>query len=466
MTGSLDLNKDAKTNDFVVCELKPTGLCCRKSCTTEDNNHEAFIATEDILCVLPHSAEGKSGYRVLYLQKHEIPAAGSGTYTRLESIQTASLPSALLSQYLCTEIPHLNVSPKTQGTAIHVVISSGSGAGSAKDTFQNIVQPLLLLLGSTGVRVHETVSSQSIAELTQSIFIEPARAGVSQTVILLSGDGGLADMVDVFYKNVDLTKPSLTPPSIVLIPSGTGNAMASSIGSLQSPTSAIKTLLRGRPARLPVFRATFSPGSQYITDEGRTRTPVDEIYGAVVASWGMHAALVADSDTTEYRKFGVDRFKMAAKELLYPSSGAETHRYRGQVSLTMGDCQTGERRVETLDHNEHMYLLATLVSRLEKNFVISPDSKPLDGRLRLIRFGPMPPDQAMNMMALAYQNGKHVHERAVEYVKVESLKVELQEDEENWRRLCVDGKIVAVPQGGWMEVCKESQHLLNLIIWE
>jgi diacylglycerol kinase family enzyme len=208
-----------------------------------------------------------------------------------------------------------------------------------------------------------------------------------------------------------------------------------------------------------------------VLDEGRKRAPVDLlsdgphqiIYGAVVASWGLHAALVADSDTAEYRKFGSERFKMAAKELLHPADGTAPHRFQGQITMTTSDAQTGEQSERVLEESEHMYVLATLVPRLEKDFLISPDTEPLGGQMRFLRFGPLSGDEAMRLMMLAYQGGKHVEDELVTYEEIERLRIDFREDLERWRRVCIDGKIVAVGQGGWMELAKEPRHLLNIL---
>ena len=453
-----------------VCSLVGSTIRC-KNAHTDD---EVSIEINDILCALPDRSQEGLGYKVSYLHRRleEKDSSGQGQDARLESIRTASLPPTLLSQHLCTEIPaHLSVASRDRRTNLHIILSLGSGVGGARNAFKNSIQPFLSFLGLNNYEVHETSSGQTIAELARS-FLQLARNGVSQTIILVSGDGGLTDVVDVFYSNDNLEMASFCPPTIALIASGTGNAMASSTGLLDHPISGLMTLLRGRPEPIPVLCASFSPGSQYITDEGRRRISLDDnglagqplkIYGAVVASWGMHASLVADSDTAEYRKFGADRFKMAAKELLYPSSGDETHKYNGIVTFTMLNSETRKVYTKTINSSQHMYVLATLVPNLERDFRISPDSKALDGRLRVIHFGPMSPERAMQLMGLAYQNGKHVHEETVTYTEVEGLKIELLEEDEKWRRVCIDGKIITVQQGGWMEVHKEAKHLLNLV---
>lgn len=425
---------------------------------TAASGDEIQISLNDILAVL-QIPEHESGYDVLFIHRRESGDVNSSECLR--TIQISSLPSSL--SQLVTEVPsHLQ-----HGEPVQVVISTHSGTGAAQSVFENIVRPLLVYLGLDH-EVYETQSAQTILELSRSRFLERACAGIPQTILLLSGDGGLVDIVDVFYKS---TRPIEIAPSVALIPCGTGNAMASSIGLRTGPASGIFALLRGKPCPVPVFAAKLSPGSRLVVDEGHRRAPIDvqsdsphhTIYGAVVASWGLHAALVADSDTSEYRKFGAERFQMAAKELLYPSDNTGPHHFQGKITLIRSCPQTGERREEIMASQEHMYVLATLVPRLEKEFLISPASEPLGGQLRLLRFGPLPAEEAMRLMTLAYQGGQHVAEQTVTYAEVERVRIEFQEEQERWRRVCIDGKIVAVEAGGWLEICKEPRHLLHLI---
>jgi hypothetical protein len=52
----------------------------------------------------------------------------------------------------------------------------------------------------------------------------------------------------------------------------------------------------------------------------------------------------------------------------------------------------------------------------------------------------------------------------VRYEDIEGLKVELLEDEGRWRRVCVDGKIVRVEQGGWFDVRKHvGKGVLDIV---
>ncbi|EAW12098.1 uncharacterized protein ACLA_060530 [Aspergillus clavatus NRRL 1] len=443
-------------------------------CSGAQGQNVLRIAMDDVICILPHLSQDKSQYTMIYLRHNTWEAISQleeNTPARLvASILLTSPPSILLSRYLCAELPPHLRSTGSQKLDIHVIISSLSGTGKARRFFSKILQPLLSDIGLTEYEVHQTQSARSILDLCRTKLIVRANLRISQTIILLSGDGGLTDIVGSFH---DATNNALVPPSIALIPLGTGNAMASSLNLLSNPAASLTTLVLGRPHPVPTFVTDFSPGVQYL-EEGHVRVSVHNPsmnestghlrYGAVVASWGVHASLVADSDTPEYRKFGAERFQMAAKELLFPSNGTATHSYHGKLTLLQRNTDPDETKRKTVECEKHMYMLAALVPRLERDFVISPESVPLDGCLRMVHFGPIPPEQAMQLMASAYQGGGHVHEREVFYSEMDGFRIDLLEADERWRRICIDGRIFVIEEGGWVEVRKESRRLVGLLV--
>jgi len=277
--------------------------------------------------------------------------------------------------------------------------------------------------------------------------------------------------------HVNQYNSSYRKPNLALLPLGTANALFHSLHrtppSLDAVKSAqikpaepslyiqgLRTLFHGTPQSLPIFQARFSPGARILIDEGKTTVPLKDntLYGAVVASYGLHSTLVADSDTTEYRKHGAARFGIVAKDLLFPEGGQMPHAYKASVTL---DGKAVERQ-------EHGYILAALVSNLEKTFTISPDSIPLDGKLRVLDFGPMSGGEIMGIMKGAYDAGKHIAMPEVGYRVVDDIKILFKEtgDDFKWRRCCIDGLIVAVEEGGWMEVrmFPSSQGVLDVVL--
>ncbi len=150
---------------------------------------------------------------------------------------------------------------------------------------------------------------------------------------------------------------------------------------------------------------------------------------------------------------------MAAKEALFPSDESAPHAYKGEVSLRRPSQDNWTR----IERQEHGYILATFVSQLEAGFTISPHSKPLDGKLRLVDFGALSGEEAMDVMTKAFQGGKHIEEEAVGYQEIEAMRIDFKEDDERWRRICIDGKIIAVEEGGWLELTTDVEPVVGFI---
>ncbi|KAF1828938.1 hypothetical protein BDW02DRAFT_574447 [Decorospora gaudefroyi] len=350
----------------------------------------------------------------------------------------------------------------------HIVLSTGSGSKRAVFFFEWAVRPILKkLYGEAEVakmKVHTTESETSILELTNDVFFPRANTGKPLRIVLFSGDGGIVDLVNGLS-----SKPrsdAYIAPQVVLLPLGTANALYHSINvATEENKWGVHTLGSTTAKPLPIFTATFSPGARLLVDQARSSQalPKDEhgngvLHGAVVCSWAVHASIVADTDTPEYRSHGVDRFKMAATEALHPSDGSPPHTYRGRISYLQ------DGTWHEIEEKEHAYVLATMVSNLERPFCVSPRSSPLDGSMHLVHLGPMDGDEVMRIMGLAYQGGKHVEEEGVRYESIDGLRIEVLEGEERWRRVCVDGKIVRVEEGGWVEVRKEKSSVLDIVV--
>lgn len=160
---------------------------------------------------------------------------------------------------------------------------------------------------------------------------------------------------------------------------------------------------------------------------------------------------------------------------------------------------TTTTKTRKIARDRHAYILATLVSNLEKTFTISPASRPLDGRLRLVHFGDVGGPRTMDVMMRVYDGGKHVgmrfdekekenenenedeegvkrkvegggeeeEEHVVGYEEVAEVRVTTREPDARWRKVCIDGTIVELPLGGTMTVTVEGKgeaaHLQILV---
>ena len=390
--------------------------------------------------------------------------------------------------------PHLD----PNHSEIHVIVSVASGSRNAETYFREELEPKLKERGVT-FTAHVTQSTDDLGHIAVAcVHVTDTHAPnltKDVTIILCSGDGGVVELVNALRQSrqsrSSISTEHRRKVNVALIPMGTANALAHSAGIVKR--GPLDVLFTGKAKRLPMIRVRFSDGARLVADEGRGREALDgneeggtdgngdgeesmnELLGCVVVSWGLHASLVAESDTTEMRKHGIDRFKMVAGALL-----KEGHRYRGVVEV-LGENEDWASlrypRSEKTEHtmgddgndsgdDEHVYVLAALVSNLEEQFCISPGSgrEPLDGKLRLVAIKPVPGEEMMRLLGLAYQGGKHVEEKdEVVYEEIRGLRIHFQEEDERWRMVCVDGRIVAVEEGGWLEVKMVEEGDENMV---
>lgn len=416
--------------------------------------------------------DGAGTQRILLISNTKDPSTDASLTTHsFKDFQASNLPQPFIDANVIsprlTQLARLK--KESPAHLLYVIISRGSGTGKAQQYFDNVVKPAF---AASGIKeftyyVHTTYSSTSISNFASAVLLPRANEGTPQTILLLSGDGGIVDIVNAGLSTP--RTPQYTKPTLGLIPLGTGNAFVNSTGLNKDHTLGLRSFFRGKAHPIPTFTATFSPGSELLVDEGRQTEPLRAdgdgnglLYGAVVCSWALHASLVADSDTTELRKYGSQRFQMAAKELLASADGSAPHAYKGTITLFKKGPK-GEEVKQVLEPKEHMYILATLVSNLEEKLCISPHSKPLDGQIRLLHFPPIESGEVMRILGLAFQDGKHVDDEVVGYEDVEGVRVDFEEAEGQWRRVCVDGKIVRVGEGEWVEVRRNQEDVLDVI---
>ncbi|KAL8996065.1 MAG: hypothetical protein Q9169_004341 [Polycauliona sp. 2 TL-2023] len=388
-----------------------------------------------------------------------ISPKGTKPSFAFESLPVTGLPRDYLERHMLkSAAEHLSVLPNADGSRnLHVIVSILSGTGEAKQYFDDVLSKALTAIGlhDHTYHVHFTESDRSVVEIAKTTVLPRANAGIEQTIIMLSGDGGVIDIVNTLLSSS--RSDQYIKPTVGLIAMGTGNALANSNGLNRDATRGLANIFRGSPQSIPTFTARFSPGSVLLTDEGRKTEslPMQSgcgiVHGVVVCSWALHASLVADSDTAEYRKFGAQRFQMVARKLMAPDDGSGPHVYNGKITLYKTD-EKGREFSEEIPDSRTLYIVATLVSNLEENLTISPASQPLDGQMRVLRFGDISVADLSRLMGMAMQGGGHEKDDMAQYAPIIGLKIQFDESDGQWRRVCVDGKIIQVDEGGWMEV--------------
>ncbi|KAI6785307.1 uncharacterized protein J7T54_006949 [Emericellopsis cladophorae] len=386
---------------------------------------------------------------------------------KLVLIHSDAISDELSDAYLIDKFPPYLV--HDAWNQVDVVMSTKSGTHLALPFWSTVLQPLLSTLARTfpeakvdQANILVTESAESVSDFARQLWSSPAAP--TRTVILLSGDGGMVDILNGRQEG------SQQRPTIALLPMGTGNALFhSNHKPLCTPSGpsplvlGVRTLfVEGVAAALPIFRASFTPGAHIVHGDERQRQ-VSHLDGAIVASYGFHASVVYESDTPAHRVHGDKRFGMVAQELL-----REAHAYSAHVAIQRMGTGTSSNR-EVLDREKHGYLLTTLLSNLEKTFTISPASKPLDGQLRTVHFGDIGGERALDAMMKAYDGGKHVDVKwddgeRIYYQDIDEIRITVKETDQRWRKVCIDGTIVDVPTGGTMTVKKLHESPLRILV--
>ena len=486
------------------------------------------ISCKDVICMINKSDADKDGvpsYEILMVEhvlqavppssdndknvekgEEEVEEGGKdkrqqASSLRLRVFKASNLPRRFVQDFGLEDLPtYLSMSPSSSSTTdsssvetratdagpikipnIFIIISMGSGTGTGQSLafFNHVLQPTLSILGISpnAYTVVKTTSAQTIKDFGMITLRSRACQGRVQTVILLSGDGGIHDLVNGLLLTIPsrsktmmdsdsyMSMPAVTPlpegyvpPTIGLLALGTANALAYSSGLLKgsSGTLGLRCLLNGMssPRPLPLFHVIFSPGAKMVVDQGRARLAPptlakpwpssslngaqDErglIHGAIVFSYGLHASLVANSDSVEYRRQGPSRFQSAATDLLFPRDGSKPHIYRASIFYQRSTTRTqdgvengnefekkdgewrrekmakgeagagkagegeGDREArkgwEEIPRKEHGYVLVSMVSNLEEKFVISPLSSSSSTNTQT---HPLPDDQGRDQV--------------------------------------------------------------------
>ena len=152
------------------------------------------LGDEDIVAIT--SIDGREDERVIWsLAPIDTEPNPSQPPFKLQSTLATSLPPDFLEKYLIQVLPD-HLSAKTHD--IYVLISTRSGTGLAPDFYKQVLQPLLGAVGLAQSRYHvsQTENTESVKDFAHTTLLDGANNGRKQTVLLLSGDGGIVDTIN------------------------------------------------------------------------------------------------------------------------------------------------------------------------------------------------------------------------------------------------------------------------------
>lgn len=361
-----------------------------------------------------------------------------------------------------------------------VVLNPHSGMKQSLDQFNTVIQPALAKANRNYTLIESTTQGHAqdyfltnikpiLTDLVQSLTttitsfahdasnnsIPPSSATLQ--VMVVGGDGTVHEIVNGVLRGVEGTpfaseqfRPRI---EFALIPMGTGNAIATSLG-ITGVQDALDRFLAERAVPLRVMTvSTRSKDANAVSDSNINSNSnykgwVPRVYTVVVNSFGLHCATVYDSEA--FRHLGNERFRMAAMKNV-----ENLKQYKGQISV-YGDVQTYDRTakglaaVSSLDATKptmvlpgpFTYMLLTKQAFLEPGFRPTPLAGTSDEWMDLLAVQNVGQAEIMAMFG-GTSTGEHIGLETVEYLKVKALELETPEK----GRLCIDGEFMDIEAG-------------------
>ncbi|KAF9952015.1 hypothetical protein BGZ72_006569 [Mortierella alpina] len=348
-----------------------------------------------------------------------------------------------------------------------VVLNPHSGKKQGLHAWETVVQPALKhahkpfrLIESTSQGYVQSYFNDNIKpiliDLVQSLSIVNDSSSASPSiarpttaplqVMVLGGDGSVHEIVNGILQGLAGTgfvsnqfRPKI---EFAIIPTGTGNAISTSIG-VTSVQDAVNRFLAGKtiPLRLmTVSTRAKTEQSSMIAAKWDTR-----LYTVVVNSFGLHCATVYDAE--EFRHLGNERFRQAAMKNV-----ENLKQYEGLLELH-GPVQTYDRPSKSLNLIDggrgtvqllgpFTYLLITKQASLEPGFTPTPFASTSDEWMDILAIQNAGQAEIMTMFG-GTPNGQHVEQEKVEYFKAKAIELETPSQ----GRLCVDGEFLTIESG-------------------
>jgi diacylglycerol kinase family enzyme len=261
-----------------------------------------------------------------------------------------------------------------------VIYNPACGDHSAANLTTGTILPLLAAhdIVPDKVIATEHVGHAGTLLLSYVDGLTPATRTEGITLVLISGDGTLHEIVNALQSARAKREDPFPSLRIVLIPGGTANAMHSTFfppSSAEESTrlASLLSFLSATPRLVPLTFAHTSISPPVLPDAGDGDNGVVSI---VVTSTALHAAILHDSEALRETVPGVERFKLAAAQ-------NTTTWYRARARL-LGPVQRYDIITDALVHVDEKeeslelqgpfaYFLSTVnVDRLEPLFRIAP----------------------------------------------------------------------------------------------
>ncbi|KAG0279946.1 Sphingosine kinase 1 [Linnemannia gamsii] len=186
---------------------------------------------------------------------------------------------------------------------ILLLVNPNGGVGKAKRISDTVVKPMLQHSGLT-VKEQYTEYGRHAVDIAAKVDLDEI-----DSLVVVSGDGVLHEVINGLLSRPNWDRARKT--SIGIVPAGSGNAIAASLGTINSFVATL-TVIRGETSKLDIFS---------LSQLNKPR-----IYSMLSFGWGMMAD--ADIESDKYRWLGPLRFDVAGFIRL-----VRLRRYPGKVYI-------------------------------------------------------------------------------------------------------------------------------------
>ena len=267
---------------------------------------------------------------------------------------------------------------------IHFVLNSNAGNGSSLKIFQEIEGELK----SNNVK-YTLFKSQGKNDIFNHVISDEIPD--CDVICAMGGDGTIHEITDGLMQSGKASDLAFS-----VIPSGTGNAFAQTLGELK-PKKAIQKILKGE--RLKIDAMEIKQGSK-------------TSYAVNIIGWGMASRVNQISD--QLRILGGIRYNIASL------IGIATMKKK-KLILRMDDEVINE---------DALFFLALNTVYTGKGMKMAPDADFTDGLIDIIMFKSATKLQVVNIFLKLF-SGKHIFDPRVTYKQVESFRLESEGDDLN-----------------------------------
>ena len=267
---------------------------------------------------------------------------------------------------------------------IHFVLNPNAGNGSPLKIFQEIEEELTL--NNVKYTIFKSQGRNDIFNHVMSDEIPEC-----DVICAMGGDGTIHETADGLMQSGKASDLAFS-----VIPSGTGNAFAQTLGELK-PKKAIRKILEGERLKIDAMEIKQGPKVSYAVN---------------IIGWGMASRVNQISD--QLRMLGGIRYNIAS---LIGIAAMKKKR----LVLRMGDKVINE---------DALLFLALNTVYTGKGMKMAPDADFSDGLIDIIMFKSATKLQVVSIFLKLF-SGKHIFDPRVTYKQVNSFSLESEGDDLN-----------------------------------